>query len=99
MPNRSYTSRSAKFDARVQVGEARDLGSSAGHLADRADAPVARVREEVGDHLEALRRDAGGHRALGVDEMVDGGHVDALRELLLVAQERGRRRATRRAPT
>ena len=29
----------------------------------------------------------GGDARAGVDELVDGGHVDALRELLLVAQE------------
>ena len=30
------------------------VGSDCGHLADHADAPVARVRQEVGDDLEAL---------------------------------------------
>ena len=61
---------------------------------DHADATVARVREEVGHHLEALGGDAGGTGRVDVDELVDGGHVEALRELLLVAQEGARRRAT-----
>ena len=59
------------------------------HLRDHPDAPVARVREEVGDHLEALRRDAVGEEARFVDEVVDGGDVHALREALVVAEERG----------
>ena len=42
--------------AGIEVGEARHLGIGFGHLGDRADAPVARVREEVGHHLEALER-------------------------------------------
>ena len=64
-------------------------GSAAGTWAISADAPVARVREEVGDHLEPLGVDARWHDARGVDEVVDRGHVEALRELLLVAEERG----------
>ena len=47
------------------------------------------MRQEVGDHFVALALHTVGQRALDVDEMVDGGDVDALRELLLVAQERG----------
>ena len=40
--------------------------------------------------------DARRHDARGVDEVVDRGHVEALRELLLVAEERGDARASAR---
>ena len=46
------------------------------------------VRQEVRDHLEALGLDGGRDRARRRDQLVDRGDVDALRELLLVAQER-----------
>ena len=65
------------------------VGVVGGHLRDRADAPVAWVREEVRDHLVPLGVDAGRQRACLRDELVDAGDVEALRELLLVAQEDG----------
>ncbi len=54
-----------------------------------ADAPVACVREEVCDHLVTLGGDVGRQRACLRDELVDSGDVEALGELLLVAQEGG----------
>ncbi len=45
------------------------------------------VRQEVRHHLVPFRADGGGHRTRFVDEMVDRGHVDALAELVLVAEE------------
>ena len=76
--------------ARVEVGEARDR-----RVVGRAPAQIARMRRLRGCERKLAttsNRSAatpGGTHALGVDEVVDGGDVDALRELLLVAQERG----------
>ena len=59
MPNRSYVSRSGKFAPGYTPVSDGTVGSSIRHLADDADAPVARVRQEVRDDLEALELDAG----------------------------------------
>ncbi len=70
----------------VEVGDARHRGVAVRHLGDRPDAAVARVRQEVGHDFVALGGDPRRNRACTVDEVVHRGHVDALAELLLVAQ-------------
>ncbi len=87
MPKRSKTSRSAKATPGYTSAMVATSGSAGGNLADRSDATVARVREEVRDHLVAFGCHAGRHDAVLVDEMVDGGQVDTLREALVVTQE------------
>ena len=85
----SKTSRSAKFTPGILVGDARDPRVVLGNLADHAHAQVARVRQVVGDDLEAFGRHVGDLDSFGVGEVVDRGDVDTLREPLLAAQEHG----------
>ena len=73
--------------ALVHRGERRHGGITLRHLADHTDAPVARVRQEVGDNFETLGCDTKRKMARAGEQVVDGRHVDAHRELLLVAQE------------
>ena len=71
---------------REQLEQAVDL-AAVRHLADEADPPVAGVGQEVGHDLEPFPFHAGGKRPIGPEQLIDGGQVGALGELLLLLQE------------
>ena len=82
--------------ARIHRRERRHRRIVGRDFADHTDAPVARVRQEVGDDFEAFELDTRRRVARAVEQVVDRGDVDQHRELLFVAQVASRRRRTPR---